>query len=211
MLVLVKLDFPLYGWNKTFWNHHLWPKLLILGMVIGPFIGNSLLWVCKPLLLLGWNHHYTKDFGETADPPKKKKKLSWKVGHKPIVINGVSSPPHKWPLGNWGYGAPIYKWRYITFQPNLKLVGPHLVWSFSEYDFPWGFSAASRLSLVVVMLQQSKKKCCQWTPSPSQNQRKRPEFEQKKYFSGYLKGVYQHRKKLPDFRYFPLSPRTFPS
>ena len=37
--------------NKTSeWNHHLWPKLLILGMVIPPLIGNSLSWVYKPLL-----------------------------------------------------------------------------------------------------------------------------------------------------------------
>ena len=127
---------------------HLWPKLLILGMVIAPFIGNSLLWAYKPLLLLGWNqYNYTKDFGETADPPQNKK-LSWKVGHKPIVINGVSSPPINdlWVTGFMGtLFKPIYTWSYRTFQPNLKLVGPHLVGSFSEYDFPWGFSAASRL------------------------------------------------------------------
>ena len=78
----------LYGWNKTFWNHHLWPKLLILGMVIAPFIGNSLLWVYKPLLLLGWNqYNYTKDFGETADPPPKQ---------KTILEGGPQADRYKW-------------------------------------------------------------------------------------------------------------------
>lgn len=44
----------------------------------------------------------------------------YKVGPEPIVINGMTSDPYKWPqTGNWGYGSP----RSGIMDPYLVITG----------------------------------------------------------------------------------------
>ena len=81
--MLVKLDhFPKdRDENKrSEWNHRLWPKLLILGMVIPPLIGNSLSWVYKPLLYWVGTGTYSNNIPLCLFAPR------WRKSSRPWAI-----------------------------------------------------------------------------------------------------------------------------